>query len=87
MSDRPIVVDLDGTLVHTDVLHESTLRLLRDAPLALLALPGKLAGGKAPLKSYIADRSSLAVAILPYNQELLEWLHEQRTQGRRLVLG
>jgi 4-hydroxybenzoate polyprenyltransferase len=60
--------------------------LLRDSPLALAALPAKLAKGKAALKSHIADRSSVSVATLPYNLELLEWLREQREQGRRLVL-
>ena len=39
--------DLDRTLIHTDMLHESTLRLVRDAPLQLLRLPFLLARVKA----------------------------------------
>lgn len=30
----PLVVDLDGTLIQTDMLYESALQLLRDAPIA-----------------------------------------------------
>jgi len=35
----PLVVDLDGTLIKTDLLLESVCSLLRREPLALLALP------------------------------------------------
>ena len=82
----PLVIDLDGTLIHTDMLHESTLRLVRDAPLQLLRLPFLLARGKAVLKRHIAQRSSFDPAALPYNQPLLEWLQSQRAAGRKLVL-
>ena len=36
----PLCVDLDGTLVRSDMLHESTLELLKTAPLSLARLPG-----------------------------------------------
>lgn len=84
--NTPLVVDLDGTLIHTDMLHESTLRLLRDAPMELLRLPFLLARGKAILKRHVAQCSSFDPAALPYNQALLEWLQSQRAAGRKLVL-
>lgn len=84
--DLPLVVDLDGTLLLTDVLHESTLRLVRSQPLQALALPFKLRAGKAPLKQYVADRVDLQVETLPYNQALLAWLQEQKAGGRQLIL-
>lgn len=82
----PLVIDLDGTLIHTDMLHESTLRLVRDAPLELLRLPFLLARGKAVLKRHVAQHSNFDPAALPYNQKLLEWLQGQRAAGRKLVL-
>lgn len=83
----PLVIDLDGTLIHTDMLHESTLRLVRDAPLELVRLPFLLAkGGKAVLKRHVAQHSNFDPAALPYNQKLLEWLQGQRAAGRKLVL-
>lgn len=60
----PLVIDLDGTLIHTDMLHESTLRLLRDAPMELLRLPFLLARGKALLKRHVAQRSPRVRIIL-----------------------
>ncbi|GMU46721.1 MAG: hypothetical protein AMXMBFR26_15030 [Porticoccaceae bacterium] len=82
----PLVVDLDGTLIRTDMLVESTLRLLRDRPFDLLRLPAWLAQGRAALKRRLAERTGFDPADLPYHRPLLDWLHEQRRQGRCLVL-
>jgi 4-hydroxybenzoate polyprenyltransferase/phosphoserine phosphatase len=84
--EPPLVVDLDGTLLLTDVLHESSVRLLRNRPLQVLALPLQLRAGKAPLKQFIAERVDVQVETLPYNEALLAWLREQRGKGRQLVL-
>ena len=84
--EPPLIVDLDGTLLLTDILHESSLRLMRDQPLHVLALPFKLRAGKAPLKQFVTERVDLQVETLPYNQELLAWLREEKDSGRRLIL-
>lgn len=86
MSNIPLVVDLDGTLIRTDMLHESVLRALRDSPLEILRFPGWLSGGKAVFKRHLAERLDFDPGCLPYNHELLEWLKEQRAQGRKLIL-
>jgi 4-hydroxybenzoate polyprenyltransferase len=83
---HPLVVDLDGTLVHTDMLHETTLRVLRDSPWNLLRASVILAQGKAALKQHLASIARFDPEHLPYNKELLEWLREQKRAGRRLVL-
>ena len=82
----PLVVDLDGTLIQTDMLHETALRLLRDRPFDVLRIPFWLAGGKAGLKRKLADRASFDPGSLPYHADFLAWLHGQRDLGRRLVL-
>lgn len=82
----PLVVDLDGTLVLTDTLHESAVALGRRQPWRTLQIPGWLTHGKAALKRRLADLVSLDAATLPYNQPLLDWLHQQRSAGRTLVL-
>lgn len=83
---RPLVVDLDGTLVNTDMLHESALRVLSDSLFETLRIPFLLAKGKAFLKQHLASRTQFDPKTLPYNEELLEWLTQQRKVGRRLVL-
>lgn len=82
----PLVIDLDGTLIRTDLLHESVLKLLRGRPHLSLVLPGWLAGGKAHLKRQVADRVPLDIHSLPYNDALLEWIRAERAAGRRIVL-
>lgn len=81
----PLVVDLDGTLVRTDTLHEGVLRLLVRSPQLLLQLPTWLAGGKAAFKREIATRQPTDAALLPFNAVLLERLQAER-EARPLVL-
>lgn len=83
----PLVVDLDGTLLKTDLLLESFFSLLRQAPLATLALPFWLLKGKAHLKREIASRVRLDVALLPYRTELVERLRAEHGKGRSIVLA
>ncbi|MBE7942220.1 MULTISPECIES: UbiA family prenyltransferase [Ramlibacter] len=86
MNSQPLVVDLDGTLVHTDMLHETSLRVLRDRPWDLLRLSVWLSQGKAVVKRNLAERAQFDPQHLPYNEELLHWLKEQKAAGRTLVL-
>lgn len=86
MIETPLIVDLDGTLIHTDMLHESALRVLRDKPFDTLRIPFWLAAGKAVLKQRLADRTEFDPVLLPYNLEFLGWLKLQRATGRTLIL-
>jgi len=80
-------VDLDGTLVRSDLLLESLWALLRRKPLFALWLPLWWARGRARLKHEIAQRASVDVTLLPYREELLTRLRAERARGRRLVLA
>ena len=82
-----LCVDLDGTLVKSDTLVDSTLALARQNPAALLQLPRWLAEGKAALKRHITSRVELDVAHLPYNRELLQYLEQQKAAGRSIYLA
>jgi 4-hydroxybenzoate polyprenyltransferase/phosphoserine phosphatase len=80
-------VDLDGTLVRTDMLFETLVAALRRNPFVALALPFWLARGRAHLKRQLALRCSLDPASLPYDESVLEILRRERAAGRRLVLA
>ncbi len=86
-SIAPLVVDLDGTLTPTDTLLESVLDVLKRSPHFVLRLPFWLLKGKAEFKRLVAAHSALAVAHLPYREPLLDYLREEKAQGRRLVLA
>lgn len=81
-----LCVDLDGTLIATDLLFESLVLLIKRNPLYLLYLPLWLLRGKAALKSEIASRVTLNPAALPYSKELIGWLKSERDAGRSLWL-
>lgn len=82
----PICVDLDGTLLKTDTLYESLLRLLSKKPLALVNLPFWMAQGRAKLKHEIEKHARLDAASLPMNQDLLDYLRGQQALGRPIFL-
>ncbi|TJW86323.1 MAG: UbiA family prenyltransferase, partial [Mesorhizobium sp.] len=89
-SDRnaiPLAVDLDGTLVATDLLWEGLFILLKKNPLYLFFLPLWLTGGPARLKREIAARVDIDPASLPYQAELLGRLRAEHKEGRRIVLA
>ena len=85
--DVPLCVDLDGTLVRTDLLHESVFGLFKHSFTDLFLLPFWLLKGKAYLKSQIAKRVKIDVAKLPYNKDFLSYLNEVHASGRKLVLA
>jgi len=82
-----LFVDLDGTLLRSDLLYESIVRLIRQAPGQLLRAPWWLLRGKARLKHELAQRVRLDAATLPYNDAMCAYLVHQRAQGRPLVLA
>jgi 4-hydroxybenzoate polyprenyltransferase len=82
-----LVVDLDGTLIATDLLWESVFQLLKKNMFYIFLLPLWLVKGKANLKHQIALRVTIDPAILPYRHEFVEYLRQQRDEGRRLVLA
>jgi 4-hydroxybenzoate polyprenyltransferase/phosphoserine phosphatase len=85
-AERPLCVDLDGTLVKSDTFVDSLMVLARRQPLAFLRTPAWALQGKAHFKSQVASRVALDVAHLPYNRPLLDYLKDERAAGRRLYL-
>jgi 4-hydroxybenzoate polyprenyltransferase len=83
----PLCVDLDGTLIKTDLLWEALLVLLKQNPLSIFQLPFWLLKGKAYFKHKIASLVALDASTLPYQQELVEFLTHERRSGRELVLA
>ncbi|MCE9649100.1 MAG: UbiA family prenyltransferase [Parvibaculum sp.] len=82
-----LCVDLDGTLCRSDTLIEAILLLIKRRPLCLFLLPFWVFGGKARFKAEIAARVRFDADMLPYNDELVEWLRAEHAKGRRVVLA
>ncbi|MEM8499295.1 MAG: UbiA family prenyltransferase [Pseudomonadota bacterium] len=82
---QPLCVDLDGTLTKTDTLVEAAFSLLKQQPMSLLKMPLWLLRGKASFKERISSRTELAVELLPYNQDVIEFVTAEK-QWRNTVL-
>jgi 4-hydroxybenzoate polyprenyltransferase len=87
MDRKPLYVDLDGTLIKSDLLHESLLGLLKSNPLVIFLLPIWLRRGRANFKQAIAQRVEIDAASLPYSESFLEYLKQESASGRALILA
>ena len=84
----PLCVDLDGTLVRTDLLYETLLAALRRRPWIVLALPFWLLAGRAHLKARLVEAAGdgVDIAALPLTEDLVDYLRSERQAGRRIEL-
>lgn len=82
----PLCIDLDGTLVRSDMLVEAILKLIRRRPHYVLLMILWLTRGKAALKEEVARRIPIRADVLPVNHELLDWLKREKDRGRQLVI-
>ncbi|MFV0359661.1 UbiA family prenyltransferase [Tropicimonas sp.] len=81
-----LVVDLDGTLLRSDMLLETWWETVsRDLPAALRAL-ARLPAGKAALKQALAQSARVDAASLPYNTDVLNLVRAHRDAGGRVAL-
>jgi 4-hydroxybenzoate polyprenyltransferase len=92
MDDRSVqetvlAVDLDGTLLRTDLFAESVIALLRRNPFYLFAMAWWLLGGRASLKRRIAERVTMEPEDLPYLDPVLVYVRQQFAGGRHTVLA
>jgi 4-hydroxybenzoate polyprenyltransferase/phosphoserine phosphatase len=83
----PLVVDVDGTLVITDLLHEAALQFVASQPLQAYRIAVWLAAGKANLKSRLADRVSPGIETVPLREEVLALIREAQSEGRPVYLA
>lgn len=86
-TEVPLVVDLDGSILRTDLLIESVFVLARGQPWALLLLPVWLLRGRAWLKAQLMRRAMPDIRALPRRTEVLDYLRAEKARGRHLLLA
>lgn len=87
MESRPLIADLDGSVIASDLLLESFLRLLRQRPWAVLCLPFWLLRGRAVLKQKIAERGAPDMVVMPRRVAVIDFLRAEKARGRRVLLA
>lgn len=81
----PLYVDLDHTLVKTDLLVEALWKLIVRYPITALILLCQHFRNPAGLKTLIARKVQISAASLPYNQAVLDYIADVRANGDRRV--
>ena len=84
---RPLVVDLDGTLVRSDLLIETAFSELGRRPQALLEMFAALRQSKAALKHRLSEPVDFDPSILPYDEVVLQCIRTARALGRPVYLA
>ncbi|WP_029978450.1 UbiA family prenyltransferase [Pseudomonas sp. PH1b] len=87
MNHIPLVVDLDGTLLRSDLLLETGMAFVRAQPLRFLKPFIWLAKGKSALKEGLAHATNIDVSVLPYDSAVIELIESERRNGRSIVLA
>ena len=83
----PLFVDLDGTLIKTDLLFESALIYAKKKLLNMfIMLYWLLTGGRARLKSELAKIIELPNTSFIFQETFVSYLKAQAAAGRRIIL-
>jgi len=87
-SKLPIVVDLDETLVRTDTLIEEVMSKWHSAPATVLkSIINLPLSGRVTFKERINKEISLDPKLLPYNYDLIDFLKQEKNNGREIYLA
>ena len=81
-----LVADLDGTLLRSDMLHETLWDAIAHDPRAIGPAALALTRGRPALKACLAERSRIVPATLPYDPRVLDRLRDWRAAGGRTAL-
>lgn len=86
-TDAPLVVDLDGTLIRTDLLSEAASAFVSRSPWKAASLAVWLRRGKLELKRELAARHLLEAATLPFNEDVLTFVRAEQQRGRPIIMA
>jgi 4-hydroxybenzoate polyprenyltransferase/phosphoserine phosphatase len=88
LPDRvPMVVDVDGTLVRTNLLWEGVTLILLRRPRQFGGALLELVRGKAALKAYVAERAVLDLRTVPLESSVVHLIQETMAAGRPVILA
>lgn len=85
--DIPLVVDMDGTLIKVDSLHETFIQLLAKKPLQAFRALFALRDGRAAFKAAVADHALPDAETMPVDQAVLAAIKEAQQRGQKVYLA
>lgn len=86
-TSKLLFVDLDKTLIKSDLLYEALIYLVKTHFFSLFLLPFYLFKGKAFFKHKVCALLSLNAETLPYNKSVLEYIKKEKENGKKIILA
>ena len=86
-SSTPLIVDLDHTLIDTDLLFLSSLGVLTKSPWLIAHYFFWLWKGKGYLKDQLVKRFEINIPELPYNDSVISYIMKRKKEGSKIVLA
>lgn len=84
---KPLVLDIDGTLLRTDMLFENVWAGLGTDPISTIKAGATLFRKPALLKEAVYNIADIRVDLLPVNTEVLEFAKAAQADGREVILA
>lgn len=85
--NSPLFIDLDGTLIKTDLLFELFFKFIKISPVNVLYVVVWLFKGKSYLKYMLSKSVSIDVETLPYNNIIIGFIKKEKLSGRKIYLA
>lgn len=84
---KPLVLDVDGTFLKTDILYENFWAALGVHPWATIKVCAKYLTDPAGLKCALADIADIRTDLLPVNSDIKNLADQGKAAGREVVLA
>jgi phosphoserine phosphatase len=83
----PLIVDLDHTLIDTDLLVESSKGVLGKSPWLIFHYLYWLSKGKGYLKDQLVKRFEINITELPFNEAVIVYIQKRKKLGDTVILA
>lgn len=87
IKNTALCVDLDGTLLKSDILYESIILMIKKQPWLLFLLPFWVMKGKVFLKKKMYSIIIIDPRFLPYNQEVIDFIKQEKPNRTEIALA
>ncbi len=86
-NQKPLVLDVDDTLLRTDILFENFWAGLGTDPIDTIRAGARFSRDPATLKSLLHEMAPIRVDLLPVNQSVVEMAKAAQAEGREVILA
>lgn len=86
MTKLPLAVDLDGTLILSDLAFSSLRNFVSKYPFKVPLFPFWLLKGRAYTKRRLAENVHIIPGDLTYNQAVIDYINRHKGQGHSVLL-